>query len=195
MNSQEDQKQSTPDSRRVLRGALVAAAAAIILFVAVILPAEYGSDPLGTGGLLGLTELSQSDEIALLEQFTDHATDSVEFVLEPFQSVEYKYVMDQDNVMVYSWHADGTVYFDMHADPGMSMEGDDRSFAQGESDGGSGSYVAPFTGIHGWFWENRGFDTVTIRVRSAGFYAASSVFRDGGRFDREIDTVFESGDD
>lgn len=194
MNTSADKERHPPSSpARIIRATLIAGAVALVLFLAVILPAEFGNDPLGTGNLLGLTELSQGGESAVLEHYTDHATDSVEFVLEPFQSVEYKYVMDQDNAMVYSWQADGTVYYDMHADPGMSMEGSDESFGQGDSDSGRGMYVAPFTGIHGWFWENRGFETVTIRLHSAGFYVSSSVFRDGGRFDRDIETVFEPG--
>lgn len=195
MDSSEDKEHHNPSPARIIRATVIAALAAAILFLTVILPAEFGSDPLGTGNLLGLTELSQNGESPVLEQYADHATDSVEFVLEPFQSVEYKYVMDQDNAMVYSWQADGAVYYDMHADPGMSMEGYDESFGQGESDSRRGVYVAPFTGIHGWFWENRGFETVTIRLQSAGFYVSSSVFRDGGRFDRDIETVFEAGEE
>lgn len=195
MDTSEDKDPHNRSPARIIRATVLAALAAAILFLAVILPAEFGSDPLGTGNLLGLTELSQSGESPVLEQYTDHATDSVEFVLEPFQSVEYKYVMDQDNAMVYSWQADAPVYYDMHADPGMSMEGYDESFGQGESDSRRGVYVAPFTGIHGWFWENRGFETITIRLQSAGFYVSSSVFRDGGRFDRDIETVFEAGEE
>lgn len=195
MKTPADNKHHTPSPARIIRASLIAGLAALVLFLAVILPAEFGSDPLGTGDLLGLTELSRGGESPVLEQYTDHATDSVEFLLEPFQSVEYKYVMDQDNAMVYSWQADAPVYYDMHADPGMSMEGYDETFGQGESDSGRGVYVAPFTGIHGWFWENRGFETVTIRLHSAGFYVSSSVFRDGGRFDRQIETVFNSGEE
>ncbi|MGM0633023.1 MAG: hypothetical protein ACQETO_07590 [Pseudomonadota bacterium] len=188
-----EHEQTRPSQTRIIRATLIALAAAAVLFLTVILPAEFGTDPLGTGNLLGLTELSR-EESPVLEQFTQHATDYVEFVLEPFQSVEYKYVMDEDTAMIYSWQADGMVYYDMHADPGMSMEGYDETFGQGESEREQGLYVAPFTGIHGWFWENRGFDTVTIRVHSAGFFVSSSVFRDGGRFDREISPVFEAGE-
>ena len=190
MTSPEHQQSGSP--RRILRASLIAFGAAAVLFLTVILPAEFGTDPLGTGELLGLTALSL-DESPVQEQFTDHATDYVEFILEPFQSVEYKYLMDEGTAMVYSWRSDGPVYYDMHADPGMSMEGYDETFGQGETDQGQGVYIAPFTGIHGWFWENRGFDTITIRVHSAGFYVSSSVFRDGGRFDREIEPVFNDG--
>ena len=185
-----DQDTTRPQPGRVLKATLIAGGAALVLFVSIILPAEFDRDPLGTGELLGLTELAGADSSPVVQQFTPHATDSVEFVLEPYQSVEYKYVMDENAGMVYSWQADGEVYYDMHADPGMSMEGYDESFGQGDADRDGGFYVAPFTGIHGWFWENRSFETVTIRVESAGFFVSSSVFRDGGRYDREIPDVF-----
>ena len=50
-------------------------------------------------------------------QAETHKSDRVEFILEPFQSVEYKYLMDMDASMVFSWVADGEVYYDMHAEP------------------------------------------------------------------------------
>ena len=52
-----------------------------------------------------------------------------------------------------------------------------------------GSFHAPFTGIHGWFWENRGSSTITINLYSSGFYVNSTVFRDGGSYERELQTV------
>ncbi len=49
----------------MLRATLIAAGVAAVLLVTVVMPAEYGTDPLGTGRLLGLTQLSQaSDEDA-----------------------------------------------------------------------------------------------------------------------------------
>ena len=33
-----------------------------------------------------------------------------------------------------------------------------------------GTFVAPSTGIHGWFWENKTGKAVTLKVISAGFY-------------------------
>ncbi|MFM1887338.1 MAG: hypothetical protein RL026_2495 [Pseudomonadota bacterium] len=46
-----------PAPRRLLVGVLVAIAVAIVLLFTVILPAERGFDPLGTGRLLGLTAM------------------------------------------------------------------------------------------------------------------------------------------
>ena len=33
-----------------------------------------------------------------------------------------------------------------------------------------GTFVAPSTGIHGWFWDNKTDKSVTLKLVSAGFY-------------------------
>lgn len=45
-------------NRRLVVSVLVAAAAGVALLVTVVLPAEYGVDPLGIGGLLGLNAMN-----------------------------------------------------------------------------------------------------------------------------------------
>ena len=46
--------------------------AAIAIFVAIILPAEFGRDPLGTGRLLGLSGVSETTADALNNQLEVH---------------------------------------------------------------------------------------------------------------------------
>ncbi|MGI9331427.1 MAG: hypothetical protein ACR2QB_12020 [Gammaproteobacteria bacterium] len=48
-----------PSGRRLFYSTVIAAAAASLLLVAVVLPAEYGWDPLGSGRLLGLTDMGE----------------------------------------------------------------------------------------------------------------------------------------
>ena len=47
-----------PSGKRLAWSAALAAAAAVVVLVAFVLPAEYGVDPLGVGRALGLTEMS-----------------------------------------------------------------------------------------------------------------------------------------
>ena len=178
---------SSSSLRRILGASIIAALlAAIVLFVA-ILPAEFGIDPLGTGRALGLLDLADASDSAYEKRETIHKVDRTEFILEPFQSVEYKYQLNENSTMIFSWVATGELIFDMHADPdGMAGEDDVESFDKGSALSGAGVYHAPFTGIHGWFWENRSFDQVHVQLDSAGFYDSSIVFRDGGSFDREL---------
>jgi hypothetical protein len=163
--------------------------AAIAVFVTIILPAEFGRDPLGTGRILGLSSVSTTTADALNSQLEFHKSDEVEFILEPFQSLEYKYLMDAGNGLVFSWHADGELYFDMHAE-NTTVEDTEESYAEGDADQAMGVYEAAFNGMHGWFWENRGFDTVTLRLQTSGFYVLATEYRGGGSTDRTLAPVF-----
>ena len=186
----ENESANPPSTRNIIIATALALLVALVVLFVAILPAEFGSDPLGTGELLGLTALSR-EENPFEEQLEIHRTDYVEFVLEAFQSVEYKYLLDMDASMVFSWVADGEVYYDMHAEPAGLGEEYAESFEQGTADRRMGTFHAPFTGIHGWFWENRSLNTVVVRVFSSGFYQDSTVFRDGSDYQRLIEPVAE----
>lgn len=174
--------------RSIIIATLAAIVVAALVFVAAILPAEYGSDPLGTGALLGLNALANGEN-PLEEQVEGYRHDTVEFILEPFQSVEYKYHLDFDAPMVFDWQSTGVVYYDMHAEPAGIGEAGVQSFKQDNEIAQTGSFHAPFAGIHGWFWENRSGREVTVTLNAAGYFYASTVFRDGGDYERNIDAV------
>ncbi len=177
-----------PSPKNILIATGVAFAVGLVVLLTAILPAEFGVDPLGTGELTGISALSRAEN-PLEEQRGMHRTDYVEFELGPFQSVEYKYTMDLDAPMVFNWVANDEVYFDMHAEPAALGEEYAESFEQGNDTSRTGSFHAPFTGIHGWFWENRGLSTVVVRLYASGFFIDSTVFRDGGDYPRAIDPV------
>lgn len=182
----------TPSPRSLaLTAGITALVAGGILLVAV-LPAEFGLDPLGTGRALGLLALGDASESPLENRDQPHARDRAEFVLEGFQSLEYKYHLNAGDTLVYSWAATGDLVFDMHADPDdLPGEENVRSFEQATGARRSGVYHAPFTGIHGWFWENRSFEVVTLRLEASGFFDGTVLFRDGGSFDRAPEPVLE----
>ena len=70
--------------------------------------------------------------------------------------------------MVFSWRANGTVNHDFHSEPDAGTG--EISYDKRSLDHSSGSLAAPFTGIHGWFWENTGGTPITIQLSSSGFY-------------------------
>lgn len=180
MSSEQNPQQHQRNLAVAISAALVAGVA---IFVAIILPAEFGRDPLGTGRLLGLSGLTSTTADALHPQLEFHKNDDVEFLLEPFQSLEYKYLMDLGNAVVFSWSADGELYFDLHAE-NITVEDAEESYAQGVASQQMGAYEAAFNGMHGWFWENRGFDTITLRLKTSGFFVNATEFRGGGTSDR-----------
>lgn len=179
-----------PQPRNILIATAIALVVGIIVLFVAILPAEFGVDPLGTGQRLGLLALS-ADENPFEEQLEAHRDDYVEFELGPFQSVEYKYTLDMDASMIFSWVADDEVYYDMHAEPAGLGEEYAESYEQGNADRRMGSFHAPFAGIHGWFWENRSSRTITVRLYASGFFVDSTVFRDGGDYSRVLEPVAE----
>jgi len=173
-------------TRRLLLSCLGALLLACAILVTTVLPAEYGWDPLGTGAAMGLLGLAEDTASPLHAQKQGWREDRVEFQLAPFESVEYKYRMEQGSALLYEWRADGEVVFDMHSEPDGAAPGYAESFAKSRGAADQGNYTAPFAGLHGWFWQNRGRTTVTVRLRSAGFYDHALEMHEGGARRREL---------
>lgn len=175
-----------PSALRIVRATGLALLAAAVLLVTAILPAEYGIDPLRTGRLLGLIDLAQAGTGVVVSQEGEHRLDSREFVLGPFQAVEYKYRIEKGGGMVFSWQATGRVRSDLHSEPDGAEPGYAESFDQREGTAGNGTYTAPFSGIHGWYWENVDTKDVRITLTTAGFYSAAQEFFGGGSVSHEV---------
>jgi len=181
----------------------------ILIMVLFVLPAEYGIDPTGVGGKLGLLDLSEDAGSNVVEEVEARVVEGAypgipeEFdswypdtLGEPFsktqanifsskqiivelqsgEQVEYKAVMQQGDVLIYSWSVDkGIVYTDFHADPGKNAtQYPDEYFIryrESETARSSGSMVAPFSGNHGWYWLNIEEHPVQITLDVAGFYS------------------------
>ena len=177
---------AAPSAARVAATSLGAAALAALVLFTVVLPAEFGYDPLGTGQALGVAGLSRDVTSTLARQEDRFLTDEMRFTLSPFESVEYKYRLEEGDSMLYDWTATGEVLYELHSEPDGAEPGYAESFDRARADRGAGTYVAPFPGIHGWFWENRGEADATLTLRTAGFYTTAFEFRDGGRFERAL---------
>ena len=107
--------------------------------------------------------------------------ETVRFELEPFEGMEYKYRLEPGESFLYSWQSTAPVHVEMHSQadtypPFGYADSYELADALSASDG---SYTAPYPGIHGWYWENRSIDIVTVTVTSAGFYRESLEFRAG----------------
>ena len=165
-----------PSRRRILIASAAALMTAVVVLLVAVLPAEYGIDPLGTGQLLGLLALSQERPIAARD--VEYRVDSTELQLLPGEWLEYKYYLEAGASMVYSWQSSAVLSYDFHGQPDGAAGRFAESFDIGDSDQGHGSYAAPFAGIHGWYWENKGTTQVTINLSSAGFYGHAYEGRD-----------------
>jgi hypothetical protein len=171
----------TTGAKRVLLATLAAAAVAAVLLVTIVLPAEYGIDPLRTGSALGLIALAESSNRAVASQPAGLKRDSIAFVLGPYEMVEYKYRLAEGANVLFSWTATGEVLYDFHSEPDGAPQGYAQSFEKGRTAQVNGRYAAPFSGIHGWYWENPGAKDVTITLTTAGFYTEAIEFHAGGQ--------------
>src|SRR5262245_21803031 len=117
---------------------------------------------------------------ALVTQPAGYKQDAVEFTLAPKEGMEYKYHLEKGAGMLYSGTATGPVHYEMHSVPDGAPSDFAETFdKQDDRHGAHAAYTAPFTGIHGWYWQNRTQEPVTIRLTTAGFYTESQEFRRG----------------
>ena len=166
---------TTPSPRKIAWASAAAFVVAVLVVVGAVLPAEYGLDPIGTGGAFGLVALSRVQPIA--SEDAEYMTDMVELELAPTEWVESTYELEEGSSMLFSWKASGVVSYNFHSAPDGSPPGYAESFDAQESDRAHGAYTAPFTGVHGWYWENQGADYVTIQLTTAGFYTRAHEAR------------------
>lgn len=193
----------TPSKAAIGKATVIALAAALVILFTAVLPAEYGIDPLKTGKALGLTGLSKTTETTTAGRATPVQTgiytaqpnlykvDSEDLGLRPGEGVEIKYHMKKGAAMVYAWKATGKVQFEFHGEPDQKPKPDyfesyelDNKIGQDHS---YGSFTAPTTGIHGWFWENKGKDEVQIHLTTAGFYDSAKMFAGGPGEDMPVE--------
>lgn len=118
----------------------------------------------------------------------DAALNSDRFTVEllPYEGIELKYVLDEGAPMSFSWQATAPVNFDMHAHPFEGGEELTESYVIADARTQSAVYVAPFTGIHGWYWQNRTLENVTLTLDATGAFTASKIFNQAGEQDRPL---------
>ena len=159
---------------------------AFIVFLVFVLPAEFGKDPSGLGELMGIDGISAYNVGVLSVEDEKPVSDEIVFTLEPFESIEYKYVLGEGQSLIFFWEADGDVVFDFHSEEEGTDPEDAVTFDVGRSASESGTYVAPFAGIHGWFWENRGSSVVEINLLTKGYFDQSITYSPSGKYKREF---------
>ncbi|WP_305096920.1 hypothetical protein [Croceibacterium aestuarii] len=190
---------TTSSNRKAIVGAAAAVLVAAAVVVVFVLPAEYGKDPTGLGKALGLNVLSETPENIYLERGKKRVgvlapldgpiaqpDDVYTLELGPFESGEFKYDLKQGDKMRFEWTATGPVDFDMHSHPfdgGVDLT---ESYAIEKAPSQSGVYTAQFSGIHGWYWQNRSTDNVTVTLKAAGPMTGSTVFSQAGEMPREL---------
>jgi len=74
----------------------------------------------------------------------------------------------------------------MHAHPFDGGEDFTESYAVTRADQQAWRYVAAFSGIHGWHWQNRTTSVVHITLNTSGKIKGSKLFGPHGEQDRPL---------
>jgi hypothetical protein len=170
----------------LLRTALALVVAALIV-VCVVMPAEYRKDPTGFGRMTGLLQMSTpraspqppapaaaTSAPTTQNSWSFPAAYKSETIVVPIKAdgeVEYKIKMKTGQALVYSWQSDnGNVYYDFHGEPTGNPNGSVTYKKDEELRNANGAFVAPFDGIHGWYWVNLTGNPIKITLKISGFY-------------------------
>lgn len=189
-----------PSSQQLLRSTLIAIVIAAVLLVTVVLPAEYGIDPIGIGRVVGLTQMGEIKRTLAAEAESDRVADasgraSVQTgnasPQPPAQvGMETQPAAKTDEMSVTLKPGEGNeVKLEMSKGEKASYEWSTAGGAvnhdlHGEGannaflgykkgtqvERDAGELIAAFDGTHGWFWRNRTAGDVTVTVRTTGEY-------------------------
>ena len=99
-----------------------------------------------------------------------YKTETIEITMPVDAQVEFKAIMEEGDMLLYSWEADGEMYFDFHAHDETANPDFWTRYTEGEGTSESGSIVAPYSGQHGWYWLNINDEETVITLKVAGFY-------------------------
>ncbi len=157
---------------------IIAVILAFVILICFVGPAEFGIDPTGLGKKMGLTVLAeaspQSAKIAINCPSGKQAHDWSDIVIITIPAnsgLEYKFHVKKDNELAYAWKTNGEkLYFDFHGEPQGDTTGYFKSFKETTDSQSNGALTAPFTGSHGWYWENKTSTPVQVTLKTKGQY-------------------------
>ncbi len=156
---------------------------ATIALLTIILPAEYNIDPTGIGHKLGLTVFSNTKPNIKAETtasvistnsspIAKIRSETIKVTVPAGRGIEYKFTMQQYQKLTYQWITNGAVlYFDLHGEPEGDTTGYFESYAIATLNSMEGSFTAPFSGVHGWYWKNTSNKPVSVELIVKGEYA------------------------
>ena len=185
--------EAVPLSRRTIMLITASAlAAAIVILLVAVLPAEFDRDPTGLGKATGIAALwapeetivaaTQAGQTAQRSYSTPFRSDVLDIDLgdsdrqDGREAVEYKVRMAKGSTFLYAWEVADIAdpdefYTEFHGHTvvaGKSMTVANYRKATGASD--NGVLTALFDGVHGWYFQNQSAGPVKIRLRISGYY-------------------------
>jgi len=115
-------------------------------------------------------------------QPASYKIDAEDIGLQPNDGFEIKYHMQKGATMVFAWKADGPVQFEFHGEPDQKPKPDYFESYLLDNKGRDhfyGSFTAPTTGVHGWFWQNKTKKEIRMHLSASGFFDSSKMYEAG----------------
>lgn len=188
----EERKAPALKKSRVIAIGAMAFFAGSAIFALFVLPAEFHRDPTGFGRLTGLDRLAGPEVVTVAAApagpnattrfyTTAFRADTVEITLPPDEKgeLEYKVKMRPGDTLTYSWNVTGDeshpewFYYDFHGESRPNPEGAKATvmeYRQSTGLNSNGALVAPFEGVHGWYFQNQSDKPVVVHLKLSGFY-------------------------
>lgn len=176
-----------PSVKSLLLSCFLSILLAIIILLVAVLPAEFNIDPTGLGKVLGLTVLAETKETVITcpeivntpsnngdvsqQSQTVQWQDTIVITVPARKGLEYKFHLGKGEKFEFAWNTNGqALYFDFHGEPQGDKTGYFKSFKESTQSESSGTLTVPFTGSHGWYWENKSNQAVNITLKTRGNY-------------------------
>lgn len=102
-------------------------------------------------------------------------SDTKTFDLAPGRGVEFKLYVESGDALHYKWTSPRPLFFEFHGDREGDASGAFTSHKKSTLAEDEADFTAPFTGRHGWYWENRNRADVTITLETSGTYAVVGI--------------------
>ncbi|MEQ9247150.1 MAG: transmembrane anchor protein [Nitratireductor sp.] len=198
-NAEKPSLDELPSSAQLIRSTVIAAVSAVVILVTVVLPAEYGIDPTGIGGAIGLAEMGEiktqlgeeAEADRLLELEAEEQSSLMNDIFGLFVGTAHAQEAEiwRDETTFTLAPGDSaewklvmeecqTVEYRMLVEGGrvnFDMHGhgggNSVTYEKGRgSTGDEGEIIAAFDGEHGWFWRNRDCEPATVTIQVRGEY-------------------------
>ncbi len=95
--------------------------------------------------------------------------DTLTVTLAPGKGAEVKAHLRAGEGLTFHWQATAEVAVDMHGEAPNAKNAWTSYSVELAQKGASGTFIAPFEGSHGWYWQNRGSQPVTVSIETSGF--------------------------
>jgi len=134
------------------------------------------ASPAAPAAAVGSTVSAPGEARALTiasRQSVPYRSDTQTITLQPGKGLEVKTHLAKGATLIYSWKTSKgeMLKHDFHGEPINARNDEFESFIlDDETAQSSGSLIAPFTGVHGWYWKNLNDEPVTLVLQASGFY-------------------------